>query len=486
MNTLKYLYLLASLTFFVFSCKDRSGDLNVSKTPETSIFVSTINLGGINSLSGNIKLNWSGESPNGFIKSYEFAIDYNSCTNDVAALNALTWTKTSKTDSTFLFNIPKGQIFSKVTFYVRAIDQLDLKDATPACLEIPIKNSIPTITFDKLYNAKVIYDTIHSVFTLSWKADDVDGAANLDSVFIKINDSKWVGLPKSINQVTFVPLNPSSMDSTFCKILTGNDAKLFSKNIAGLRLNSSNRLMIKSKDISNSFSKIDSTNLFYCKRKISDLLYIDAFSTNEDLNILNPIFNDLFPQGVDKINLISFKPLLWNITFKEYLKLYKKVYWNNDDSNLLELASSSLESYLSDGGKILISSEVNVRDNNSPLIRFAPFDSLSNNENVQPRINTLNTITGYGTNETYKLSSSQTLINVYTQYPKVNADSYLKLVNKPTTNTAWLGTNIIASMTKRNNKPNQIFFTIPLHRLNGNPTELKNLLNQILNTEFAD
>lgn len=488
MNTLK-LILFSFLTIFIFSCKDRTGDINQLKTPETSIFVSTVNLGGIYSLAGNIKLNWSGQSPNGFIKSYEVAIDYSPCTNDQSKLNALTWAKTSKTDSSFLFNIPKGQIFAKVTFYVRAIDQLDIKDATPACLEIPIKNSIPSVVLDKLYNTQATYDTVHSVFTISWKAQDTDGAANLDSIYLKMNDSKWVALPRNITQVTFVPLNPSAMDSSVCKILLGNEAKLYTKNIGGLKLNNTNIVRIKAKDISNSFSQNDSTKVFYCKRKTSDLLYIDAYSTNEDLTILNPIFIDLFPQGIDKYNLISYKPLLWNITFVEYIKLYKKVYWNNDDSNLLELGAASVESYLSDGGKALISTYTTKNDTTSPIARFAPFQSLTLDKFNGVIIEDYNTLSGFNSNANKKLfSTGGGFVSPKAQFLKAGASNYIQSLDSLKDERGrWIGSNILATSTKAaNGKTNQIFFTVPLHRLNGNPTELKNLLNQILNTEFAD
>lgn len=484
-------YLLVILISLIFSCKDRSGELKVLKEPDTSIFVNSINLQGDNSLAGRVKLFWSGQSPNGNIQFFEIAVDTFPC--NTSNQNSFKWIKSLKTDSTFLFTIPKGKLTTKISFYVRAIDQLGIKDSSPACLEIPVKNSVPNILFDKLFNGKVAYDSVFSVFTLNWKASDSDGSDNLDSVYLKINNSKWVSFSKAIMQVTIIPLVPNAQDSSNCKILLGNNALLFSKTIGGLKMNDFNKLYIKSKDISNSFSSLDSSNTFYCKRKSSDLLYINAFNDANALAVLNPIFNDVYPSGVDKYNLLSYPPLLWNITFKEYIKLYKKIYWNNDDNLvggstlLIEQGSAAIESYLSTGGKILISTYLKSRVDNSPIVRFAPFDSLTFVNGGQARLLSSNTIIGFNDNINNPLRTTGTLLNIYTQYPKNNASVYYETVNSPRVSDIWRGTKIVATSNNgANGKPNQIFFSVPLHRLNGNTNQFRNLINQILNVDFAD
>ncbi|MDX2188710.1 MAG: hypothetical protein SFY32_02495 [Bacteroidota bacterium] len=497
------LYILILGIFILNGCRNRTGEVSPLSPPTTRIYLKQINLTDSNSLSGKIKLSWQGESVNGYIKGYEIISDTLTCVQSANYINNKPWSFTTKTDSLFLFPLPYGAKFAQISFYARAIDNKDVKDPNPPCLQLPVKNAQPTIKLDRVIgNIKSVTDTVHSVFSISWFADDPDGISNLDSVFVKFNNGNWVGFSKSVTQLTFVPTSADNAVSTNCKILVGSTAKEDTRTIGSLNLNTYNKVYVRSKDISNAFSAVDTVNSFYYKKKNGDVLVVDCFNSpsREERNVLDPILKQTLKKtpsnGADSLNYDvydinrssnAYLPINWNITFTEYLKLYKSVFWINDGStyggNLaIELGITSIQNYLNAGGKILVSISKLPLDINSPIYEFAPFDSisskpgqarLSNNSKIIPaNINTYDTLKNVG------------LITGATPgYTKKTANTLFTATYQALSN--WSGPNIVAAGSLGNNgKYNQIYFTTDIHRLNGNNQSLRNVIAKIFNQDF--
>lgn len=495
MKTRLVLLVLLGL-ILIYGCINRTGEPFEFNTPKTKIFLKEINLSDSNSFSGRIRLYWSGESNNGFIKGFEIAHDTHSCNLGIEK----NWVFTNRTDSAFLFAIPPGATFSNISFYVRAVDNNGLKDPNPPCLQVPVKNSIPVIKLERPYsNNRVITDTVHSVITLRWEVEDPDGSANLDTIFVKINsDGDWIPLPKNTRTLTLIPENPKAAISSRAKFLLGNLGTNYavSSNNRTLKMETLNTIYFRVKDVSKAFSAIDSTNVFYLKRQKSDFLYIRSYAPNSnDNSTYLPIFNDIFTDGYDYLDLLKdnreYIPLNWNLTFSEQLKLYKSVFWSaftqrtpTPDNFIIENAAFSIQNYLNNNGKLMLSMTVLTNDQNSLVYQIFPFDStssapgqarISNNAKVIPEPSFSNSI---------DTLSVQALITGATP-------AYLKQGSIPlfTTNYTpinnWTGPNVVAGATRgTNNKLNFIVFTTDLFKLNGNPASLKKFFQYIFQTEF--
>ena len=504
-NSCQYFFTI-SIFCFLFSCATRTGEPTANVPPETKLFLSAINLSDTNSFSGRIRLYWTGETPSGYIKMYEIASDTGVC-NGLERI----WSPTTRTDSAFLFKVPQNAKYAKISFYVRAIDNEQRIDPTPACLEVPVKNAPPEIKFDRVYGTKSLTDTVHQVFSLSWTAEDEDGTENLDSVFVSTDSLTWVGLSKNVNFITLVPISPESTTETDAKILTGFAGTDNGLLLKGLKMNTQNKIYIKNKDISNEFSNTDTTNLFYLKAKKGDVLIIDSynvtgfFAVNERL-VYDPILRQTFPNGYEIYNInrsnSEYLPRNWNLTFLEYMKLYKSVFWFSDTrryegSLAIELAATAIQNYLNSGGRLLISQSSLPSDANSPIYTFSTADSLYTKQGNAVLNTSASTILGLVANSLQGLPSLA--LNVSAIGNLTPTPFYHKLLAQPLYEGSFLGTNemngskkwlgpsTVAAFTKGSNtKANMIFFAFPLHLCNGKADDLTLFFNQIFNKEFAD
>jgi hypothetical protein len=485
------------LLAFVFSCKKGSKNENI--VPETNLFVKEINLVGEARKTTSVKLHWSGQDKDGYIKYYEISV------------NNEAWKQVFVQDSTFLFVVPVGNDSVDVNFKVRAIDNDNAADPTPAELTIPIKNTPPVAKFDA---GAMPNDTVYTVFSLLWRVSDADGEQNLDSIYIKINNADWVRLPKTIEFISFVPQTPMQTGNVVCNLYRDYSGTKINATISGLRLNDNNKVYIKARDISGAFSDVDSTSTFYIKKKNSTLLVVDAFESNDPNAVYFPILNNL-PSGYDLLDLYRDNgkniPQFWNPTFELYLGIYEKVFWFNDnnvykgrvkaatpcpnptpatpqDGNMMiEAAAPSIRNYLNNNGKIFVSTRYQpCFKNTSPLFGFSTMDQIvERNTSEQARIGTDSIIK---VNAEFQsrfpdLTSSSIISGVFPFYPKpgtkvISTTNIIKL-------SGWEGPNNIIGIGENNQgKTNQVYVTVELHRLNKNQAALTQFMEQVLNNEF--
>ncbi len=476
MRKLSYLLLL-----LVTACDYGSPLENLP--PETKLFVSSIELTGTDRLNSVVKLYWSGEDRDGYIKGYELSG------------NGTAWTFVEETDSTFRFDIPSGSDTTDIDFYVRAIDNEDLVDPSPAYLSIPIRNSPPTARFDTV---NLIPDTVYSVWSILWSIDDLDGRETLDSLFLRINDGPRYALDRFASFATFVPDNPTVNGEQAASVFLGSAGDLQPKLIEGLKVGENNRLYLVARDIAGSESPLDSTKLFFVRRQTADLLLIDAHGDNAANTVYFPLFNTVYPT-YDYLDLINNLPPFWEPTFGKLLNLYDKVFWYSDGNQLtnlgsrlaMEVAAIPIQQYLNQAGKMLFTAKFPnpfpnaSTPNQSPIFSFSPMDSFST-ASGQARMPTDSMMIPQGAFATQfsPLSSSSFLTGMDPFYAKDPANVMYRGQLTPV--STWVGPrNLAARSLFTNGRTNQVFFSVELHKLNKNAAALQQCLDEILNQEFS-
>lgn len=493
---MRKLLLVIFASISLLSCT-KEDDLILNTQPITSIFLEKIDRSGAERLNTIVTVHWSGEDKDGYVIGYEISFD------------SLNWSFTKEQDSTFRFSINSNSDTADIKLYVRAIDNDNNKDQSPAYLRIPIKNTLPTIAFDQ----KMIKgDSVFSVFSLLWTANDLDGNETLDSIYIRVNNSEWYAIAKNFNFASFVPVNAETDGSTEAIVYGGINAINLNKRIKGLVVGSQNKIYIKVKDQSGAESALDSMNTFVLRKKTSDLLVLDAFNIATTPNA-DVVYKQAITEAYGAADYYDFYrlnksyiPKYWNPTFRLMLNLYDKVFIYSDNSQsatiggmILEDAASSFQNYLNNNGKIFIATDIannaapNNFDKNSTLYQYTPVDSFQ---------------TFYAANQKATLPVDSLLIPNATNaigYPTLKVSTFSDAVDpffiKQSALPLYTGqirktngviaTRILAGKsTNFNNQTNMVFFSTDLYKLagdsdsNGQADELKKLFQQVLNVEF--
>ena len=168
---LKLTFLLVFFNFFA-SCSDPVSEKYQLLPPETHLSVFSMPGDTIAPGATIKKINWWGDSPNGFVTGYRISFD------------SLNWGFTTKNDSTFIFTIQGSD--STFRIWVAAVDDKGRVDPTPASNLYPVINSAPTMVFDA---GTDLPDTTYPVLTLKWTATDPDGNATIKNFFWSLDDT---------------------------------------------------------------------------------------------------------------------------------------------------------------------------------------------------------------------------------------------------------------------------------------------------------
>lgn len=475
--------LISCLTFLILgslaSCEKGSPLGNMP--PETRIFLDDIALTGPDRLNSVVQLHWSGEDEDGFVTGFELSFDN------------VNWAAVQTQDSTFRFDLLPGSDTTDIDFYVRALDNEETRDPTPAYLRIPIKNEPPVALLDTI---KTIPDTVISVFATLWSVEDIDGENTLDSVFVRMNNGPWVPLPSTARFLTVVPSEPTQSGSQTAVLYVGAENQPQTAVMEDLRVGGDNQLYLRARDIAGTFSEIDTSASFYIRQQFSDLLVIDDHSVPAADATLLPAINSTYG-SYDLWELSTNIPPFWDPVFFRTLSLYDKVLWYSDGAErsdfglqlFLEIASSPLQLYLNQGGKLLVSTKfppsfTGLKNGISPLFGFSPMDSLSSSSGqarigVGAELTPTNNFTGYPLleNTTFLIGASP----FYSKEP--SNDIYEADITRA---AGWVGPSTVASRTLgTTGLTNQVFFSVELHTLTGVPASLEVLLDKVLNDELS-
>ncbi|MGB3616886.1 MAG: hypothetical protein WBA12_02110 [Catalinimonas sp.] len=477
--------LVAALT----ACE--KGEPLLNQPPETSLVVDTINLRGQDRLNSQVRLQWSGTDADGYVTGYEVSLD------------AQSWSFVTTQDSTFRFDVPEGSDSVDVTFYVRAVDNEGATDPTPATLGVPIKNTAPTATFTartvNVANEEVdivLLDTLQTVFSVNWQVDDLDGPNTLDSTFVRANDGPWYALPSGVEFITLVPQQPRAVGAVAATVHVGFDAQANATPLTGLVLGDTNRLYLRTRDISGALSDPDTTDAFYLLPQTSDLLVMDLKASNEEDD--DELYADLIGStygGFDRIDVATVEGdyyAQWNPTFRLLSDLYDIIYWYDvgiysiGQTPTIELAAPILQGFLDRGGKLVFVGQLprypTTLTPESLLFQLFPMDSLSSSTEgraeikrdsvVVPLVPELDTLVPVGflrqVNPFYLGSGAEEVYRAQISAAR-----------------GWTGPATFGARRRYTNGRVQLyFFAIELTQLNGRPEALENLFRQILVEDF--
>ena len=510
---------LITLTAIFISCSESIvGNKIENLPPETKLFLFPDSANGISKQKSKLQVHWWGDDPDGFVIGYYIKWENNP------------WGFTTKTDSTFTLAISGSD--TSYTFYVAAVDNsgngkydnqvirngvnfgpehfTDLNgnnvydagehfvdigniDPTPATFKFPIKNSPPEISFQK--NSEVP-ETTFTAASFSWNISDVDGEETVEKIYIALNDtSSFVELPGYVRFITITAKPPFSSDVTDATIYVGTSLNQpYAIKLPNLRLNDLNRFYIKAKDIAGAYSKTltmpDTTKKWFVKKPKGEILIIDDYSITDNAeNFYFAMFDSIgLKNKIDYLDIKYgktsttpgiFLPKSINPTFTATLRLFKSVFWFTDNDPNLEVAQLTLRNYTESGGKVLLSMIFPQTFDTRSLGDFLPIDSVSPVPISFIPVNTPVNLTTDGTSLGYpqlqRDASPTPVARIRTFYPNSAAAKSLY--------TLGLSGNPIIGF--KDNESRRIFIGLPLHRLNGGPSNVKAFFQKVFISEFG-
>jgi hypothetical protein len=457
------------------------GQLAGNQPPDTSFFLDGVGLDSAR-LTTVVQMHWLGTDPDGYVEGYELSVDGGD------------WFFTQRTDSTFRFDIEAGSLDADVDLRVRAIDNLGAADPEPAQLTLPVRNTPPTARF----NPEVaIPDTAYSVLSFTWSVADLEGVETIDSVFLRINEGDWYYLSPGASFATLLSSDTRTPGVQPAQLLLGSEARPMDELLTGLNNGGRNRLYLQARDLSGAFSEVDTSAEFFLQPQRSDLLIVNAHQRREAVAFTRSMFDEVAQGDYDWLDLRASLPSFWEPTFSLYLRLYDRIYWFGDgqpisgqgETYILEQAANGFQAYLNEGKKLMMSTPFNPvfndpeRQAQSLIFDFSPADSLSTAEG-QARLPRQAAVYGQGPwSDLDTLRASAFLTGVDPFYAKSADNALAQAALTPV--GGWTGPSVVAARsTFSNNETNQVFFSVEIHLLDGDPTALRGWFERIFNQDF--
>ncbi len=457
----------------IIGCK--KGDKIANQAPETYLFLDKIELSGTDRLNSIVQLHWNGEDKDGIVTHFEFSI------------NQGEWKITSKTDSTFRFDLMEGADTTDIQFEIRAVDNEGWKDPTPAKLVIPIKNTAPTAKFNTSFYPT---DSIYPVITLLWNVTDNDGDVTLDSIYLKVNNGNWISFSSNVSMITIVPDNPQNSGKQNAKVYVQYNKNAYNQQLTDFEVNGNNQFYLKAKDKGGLFSEIDSSKIFWVYNQKSSILLVDGVATNpRPIQLYGPIIDQLYGNYdyLDLTSAVNFPKM--TLTLEWWFQLHKEIFWYAPSTvtqlDYIEQSEAVIQNSLNAGKKFLFSIPIpKTLSSTSSIYRFSPIDSLT----IQKDAFMLNTGQAYPDVNfaidypILKNTGPGLISQISPFYPKASAQVLYRADLTAGSGTWSDSTFIAAKLLNPQNKTNLIFFVIPLDKLNGNSNLVQ--LFQAIKDEF--
>ncbi len=518
MKKLTFALIILLLVLFL-ACSEKIVDNKVlNLSPETKIFLFVDPGATISKQKSKITIYWWGDDPDGFVVGYFIKWE-----NDA-------WGFTTKTDSTFALKIAGSDTTLK--FFVAAVDNngnkkydervirngvdfgaehfidangngkydegenfIDLGDIdpTPAEFVFPIQNSPPEIKFQK---GTTVPETTFTVASFAWNVSDIDGDETIDKIYIALNDtSNFIEIPGYVNLVTIVSKPPFTGDVVSCDIYFGSSTvQPYHTKLPNLKVGTKNFFYVKAKDNAGAYSKTivmpDTTRTWFVKKPSGKILLIDDYTVADRAEDFYRLMLDSlgFSGKYDFFDIKYGKtsttpgillPHLINPTFTETLRLYDMVIWFTDNDPSLEVAQLSIRNYVERDGKILLSMIFPQFFDTRSLGDFLPVDSVSPTPIGFIPLNTPINLTTEGVVSGYPYlqrdGNPAPVARIRTFYPSEAGAKSLYTIG--ISGAPVIGFKDIE--TKR------IFIGLPLHRLNGGPSNIKTFLRKVIIEEFG-
>ncbi|WP_421750622.1 hypothetical protein [Croceimicrobium sp.] len=464
----------------------RKGEIDRNGLPDTFISYEAINLSGQNRLNSSVRLTWYGTDGDGYISGYELSLDNQN------------WEYTTTQDSVFLFDIPPGQDSADISFFVRAIDNDDNIDPSPAFLKVPLINTPPDAAF---LDDRGPSDTAFIAATFFWQASDPDGDNTLKAVEMKINEGDWVEIDRGQNLITFLADTNVQNGEASAEIYYGQSTAAAPYSINGLKVNDSNRVYIRSIDIADAISDVDTSEVFYFRPKTSgvNMLWVSGHNSSiknqykgylQSNNLNYDLLNFGYAQGA---NLPKYFDPTVQLIFKQYQQAFLNLPSTNfrnsvtgDEKPLIDYLAPVIQRFTDNGGKYFLTTQLTSTQDLSESRSVYPIDDIvvSTVPGSQARITTDSALVNLVDTTLYpELAPTNVEFGVVPMVASADAqDFYYAQITRF---RGWNGSSqVVAAVRRRNSKISQVFFCMELHRFERNAGAIEQLIGEIFDNEF--
>lgn len=460
------------------------GEALENQAPDTHLAVKSIERSGADRLNSKVQMSWYGTDIDGYITGYALSLD------------SLNWKLTTSQDSTFLFSIPAGSDTADITLYIRAIDNQGAEDPSPAKLVFPLKNAPPVA---EVYQESQSLGQALGVLTYRWTATDPDGNESISGAEIRFNGGNWIPIDPKQPMLTFV-LEPDAGGGmgTTASLYYGNALQPTANGIEGLVENAENIFQVRISDIAGAVSAVDSALAVTLVRPTSDLLmvsgqtaavtasyqgWLDSISVSYDILDLNANGGEL-------------RPYYWNPTFRHILSQYDRVLAVTNSDNALDPVSgttqpllahmaAALQSFTTQGGKLMTSTAFGPNTDFTPYIGAFPMDGIvtsSGQVRLVPDSALVPQVAGLYPD----LHPASIVIGISPLVASADAQPFYRA--QLTKLSGWQGDNLVAvrrAYLGNNIHINEVFFSVELHRVASSNQAMQDLLEEILVNDFA-
>lgn len=480
-QTMRALHFLSTILIAIVlasSCESGvDGDLNPNLPPETFFLTDTIIRPEQARFSSQIRIQWSGNDPDGFVIGYEFSF---------ADTLEFPWQFTTTTDSIFVLPITEGQNTDDVLFRVRAIDNQGSRDPNPPRLVFPVKNSAPTLSFSETQR---VPDSTFNFFSAGWIINDIDGEANLSRLELAVNDTStgWTQLPLETRFLSFVLQNPTEGSSS-ADLFSGLTFRSLDTSVGGFQVDSDNSIILRVTDRAGAQSVLDTLS-FYIKPKTSRILVLNDIGLSSSEATMDFHLDLLAQNGItrfDELNISDGQtggglkvtrsaafPATTNPTLLRMLAEWDFIYWVSDnlDRNVT-FANEILATFFSEGGRAFVTIPIKELEPSDPVLNFLNIQSFT--EPGDPLATSMQIANGREITPLLNpdrwpiLESSQTISNIVPIEPLAGATALYKadfrLVLLTGPRPDFTGNEVISLI---NGDRNMIYFGLDLTQINA-------------------
>lgn len=359
---------------------------------------------------------------------------------------------------------------------------IGLVDPTPATLDFPLKNTAPTIEWNSLSTIPAIS---FPVMSFGWNVDDLDGLSTILKINIALNDTtdpnNIVALDGSVRTITLRTKEFNSSNPKMEILIEGIETNIFYEKLPGLKFDDYNKFYVQAVDISGATSQFislpDTGKTWFVKKPKGEILIMDDYSTSDGAAAFyDAMMDSLGLTGkYDVYDYLNQKPPYTNVTFLQTLKLFKYVLWYSDNNPSLDLAASSVQTFIDAGGKIAFSMQFPQTVDPVLLQGFLPI----NTDTIYTRTSLLpNTIISADTTDPAypQLTTITSLFRIKSFY--LNPNGAIPIYYFP--NNEMRG--FIGFF---NNTKSLFFYGLPLSKSNGGSANVKSLLSKVFFEDFG-
>ncbi len=324
----------ASLT----GCSKDLGKLHANLPPETGMFVE----GPVDTVLYSVKIYWWGQDSDGEVTGfyYQWTLNGADPVDDG-------WIFTTARSRDFILPVPDG--YALQTFWVKAVDNKNAEDSSPATQNFPVRNSMPSVAFE----TDALPDTTLPAVSFYWQGTDPDGNASVAYYVVWLDGQEDTPLIVAGSDTTLGPDYISSYGDRTVYVRAVDEAQGSSPVIshAWHVLTPVGDVLIVD-DVAPSIAGDATTDAFY--RGVVDSLVGNQFT-------LFDVANQGAFRSPREISLI--------------LPLFKQVVWYGDirstPSAGLSMGQPAIADFLDNGGAMYVEGVAVLGDNGSFTSEFA-------------------------------------------------------------------------------------------------------------------